>query len=683
MGIGLALLWRNRTLSFSLIICVALTAVWGGVVSIGAITEYPHVKLIQSAEAARDGAWMFLVYAIYGVRLRGSKHFLAQRRWLPWYTAGMILVLVHLYTLPWLLQWLGLPPSLESDFNFIMWLGFSVAILVMVEQIYRLSNASERWAIKYLCLGLGFLAGYDFLMYTEALILRHLNPRLWEARGAVAACTAPLIAIALIRSHKHNSEAQVSRHVVFHTFTLLASGFYLLYMAGVGYAINYFGGTWAGALQITFLSISALMFIVLMISSRVRNLVRVWLSKHFFSYRYDYRREWLDFTQKLAESANAAPRAVTRAMAQLCGSPAGLLWVRTEGGGFALIDHWQMPNPDLRCDLKPLAEWMQQRNWIIDFEEWREAPEIYNGLELPEELVAIPGAWLVVPLIFTERLQGFLLLCRPEVTPDVNWEERDLLKVAGRAAATHLALYQADNALLELRQFEAFNRLSAYVVHDLKNILAQQSLIVFNAEHCRDEPEFLDDVIETVGNSVQRMQRLMTQMRSGVRGARREPVDLQSLLADVIKNKSEQLPKPQFRQHSDSEEDPVVEADPEQLTAVFGHLIQNAQDATPDDGRIRVQLHVRTNTLEITIEDSGCGMDESFVKQRLFKPFDTTKGLTGMGIGAYESREYVRQLGGDIFVSSTPGTGSCFTIILPRLIQAAPETIRNGVVAGG
>ncbi len=673
LAVVVAVHWRNRALSLSVIICIVLTSVWGAVIALGTLPEKPPTTLMQSVEAARNAAWMFLLHSMYGARIRGHRHFLAYRQWLPWYSAGIALVVIWMYAVPLLLDSLDAPEQLKTDLGLILWLGFSLAVLVMVEQIYRLSTLAERWVVKYLCLGLSFLAGYDFLMYSQALVLRQMDPVIWQARGAVVAFTAPLLAVAVLRSRTYSTDLLISRHVVFHTFTMLAAGLYLIYMAGVGYAIHYLGGSWGGVAQVTFLSVSGLFFIVLMISSRVRDRLRVWLSKHFFSYRYDYRRVWLDFTNILADSSDATPRAVTQAMAKLCGAPAGLLWMRTESGGIVLIDCWNTPDPGPLGNLTPLARWLERRLWLIDFQEWRESPAHYEDLEMPPALAEFDQAWLLVPLMFGDRLQGILLLYRPAVVPDFNWEDRDLLKVAGRAAATHLAQYQASQALVELRQFEAFNRLSAYVVHDLKNILAQQSLIVFNAEQYRADPEFLDDVFETICNSVERMKRLMTQMRSGVRGEERERIALAALLRAVVADKSHEKPVPRLEC---IDGDCEVEADGEQLRAVFGHLIQNAQEATPDDGAITIRLSTHAGMVRIDIEDNGCGMDENFVSKRLFKPFDTTKGLTNMGIGAYESREYVRRLGGDIYVRSAPGRGSCFSISLPAavaLIMAIEE----------
>jgi len=310
----------------------------------------------------------------------------------------------------------------------------------------------------------------------------------------------------------------------------------------------------------------------------------------------------------------------------------------------------------------PLIRFLDQSGWIVDLDEYRESPSLYEELELPAWVMSIPDAWLVVPLRFNDSLLGFILIRHSSAQKSINWEDRDLLKMAGQQAAAHLAQHQADLALMQARQFEAFNRLSAYIVHDLKNILAQQSLIVSNAEKHKHNPAFVDDVITTIDNSVQRMTRLMEQMRSGMRGSNPQLLNLQTLLQQVIERRSGQRPVP----HLEVKDGGLgVEADKEQLGTVFGHIIQNAQEATADDGRIEIRLFRRDTQAIIEIEDSGIGMDADFISERLFKPFDSTKGLTGMGIGVFESREYIRSLGGEIQVESTPGEGSLFRILLP------------------
>lgn len=654
----------GRPLAWPLLVATTLTAIWAGTVATSSLLPYPLIKLMQLAEVARNSGWCFVLLRFIGLRLAGSDHILASNRWLKWYAAGVASVLIVLFLTPNLSQLLGLTNKVYSDIAFAVWLAMAVFGLLLLEQIFRNSSETERWSVKYLCLGLGFLFAYDFFMYAEALLFRQLSPPFWQARGFVVALAAVFLAVALGRSRQNNNNQNIylSRHVMFHSVTLLAAGLYLILMSLAGYFIQYMGGSWGGVLQIAFLCASGLLLITLLFSGQIRARTRVWLSKNFFSYKYDYRKEWLQFTTTLASGGDNVPENIVRAMANLTQSPGGLLWSKTMDGQIPFACSLEMAEPENPIETRELGAWLQQTEWIIDLREWRRSPDLYEKLHLPTAMADLPRAWLIIPLLFGNQLQGILLLRDSDLQQDINWEDRDLLKVAGRQAASHLAQYQANQALVESRQFEAFNRLSAYVIHDLKNILAQQSLIVSNAEKHRDNPAFIDDVITTVRNSVERMTRLMEQMRSGVRGLKTELVDLAPLLEKVVADRQKVLPAPSLELQAGSL---WVESDPELLATVFSHLIQNAQEATSNTGTVAVRLQQHGAQALVEIEDSGTGMSDEFLRTRLFKPFDSTKGLTGMGIGAFESREFVRSLGGDMKVSSATGKGSVFRVMLP------------------
>jgi putative PEP-CTERM system histidine kinase len=200
------------------------------------------------------------------------------------------------------------------------------------------------------------------------------------------------------------------------------------------------------------------------------------------------------------------------------------------------------------------------------------------------------------------------------------------------------------------------------VLHDIKNLIAQQSLLVGTAAQHKHKPEFIDDAIEIMAHSVAKMQRLMQLLRTGMPGGKLVSTDLAEVVSEAVNNCAGGTPVPAF----DSNVAEVrVTMDRDRMTSVIENLIRNAQDATADDGMVSVGLECRGDTVDILIEDDGCGMDEAFVRERLFRPFDTTKGDTGMGIGAYECREYVHSLGGTLQVDSEPGKGTRMQITLP------------------
>jgi putative PEP-CTERM system histidine kinase len=232
---------------------------------------------------------------------------------------------------------------------------------------------------------------------------------------------------------------------------------------------------------------------------------------------------------------------------------------------------------------------------------------------------------------------------------------------------------------MNARQFEAFNRLSSYVVHDLKNVAAQLALVVTNAERHRSNPAFVDDAFNTVSNATQKMNRMLAQLRKGGReDSRKAIVDLATVLQEAVSLRSVMQPVPVLTAEPGGL---LLLIDQDKLVNVLAHLIHNAQEASQPGGRVEVQARQQQEYAEIDIIDDGCGMDEQFIRERLFRPFDTTKGNAGMGIGAYESREFVWSQGGDMVVESQQGRGTRFRIRLPLYRDAAAPEGR-GVHAG-
>jgi len=653
---------RGRPFGSVLTIACALTMLWAAAVAAGTLMVYPPIALLKLAELARNAAWIFFLLQLTSLRFDGKTSSLGGRRWLPLFFVGLATTLAALFLLPALSNQLAIKQSTVIDVAFVVWIIIAIFGMALLEQIFRNSVSGERWSVKYLCFGLGGLFAFDFFMYAQALLFSQMDPQLWQARGLASALVGPLIAIGVARNTDWKQQLQLSRQVVFHTVTLLGAGVYLILMAVAGYFIKFMGGNWGAVLQIAFLIAAGALLLALLFSGKIRAKTRVFLSKHFFSYKYDYREEWLKFTETLARIGDNVPEGITGTMARLVNSPAGLLWGSRDGTYYRLLCYWQMPEPASNMEMAKLAAWLRQTQWVIDIDELRRIPDLYGDLDAPGWLTQIDDAWLIIPLMFNEDLQGILLLKHSPLQQSINWEDRDLLKTAGRQAASYLAQFMANQALIEARQFDAFNRLSAYVIHDLKNILAQQSLLVSNAQKHKHKPEFVDDMITTVGNSVGRMTSLMEQMRSGVRGSEPTELRLADLLQEAVSARERHEPKPELTVEM---ENTIVLSDKERLLTVFGHLIQNAQEATERGGRVSVKLQKSNGVALVEIADTGKGMDEDFVRLRLFKPFDSTKGLTGMGIGAFESREFIRSLGGDVKVESKPGQGSRFQVFIP------------------
>lgn len=609
-------------------------------------------------ELLRNAGWFIFLLALLNLAKREG------RRWPAYIGAyGVAVLLVQL------LLWLGwIPYSVLLS----VFVGAPAALMQMVvamlllEQLYRNTLPEQRWGIKFMCLGLLGLFVFDFYMFAEAVLFNAVDPALFQARGLINALAVPLIAWSVSRNPSLVLRFSLSRRALFHSASLLAAGIYLLLMAAAGYYIRYFGGDWGSIFQTVFLFGALVMLLVVMFSGTMRAYMRVFLSKHFFAYRYDYREEWLRFTRSLSEGEPGVHlrEHTIRAIATLVDCPAGALWLRGEKQDYQCVAHWNMraatgsePADSLFC------LFLEKKEWVIDLQEFDRLPESYGGLPaLPDWLLALLEVRYVVPLVLHDRLIGWVLLSNSRANLQLNWEVNDLLKTAGRQAAGYLAQLEAAEALLVARQFESFNRMSAFVIHDLKNVVAQLSLLLANAARHKNNPAFQEDMLETIGHAIDKMNRLLMQLRKGA-----QPIDLpegvalDAIVKMVLESKVLAMPKPEL---SESVSGLMILADADRLERVVGHLVQNAIDACAPQGKVDVSLSQCGGFAEICVADTGSGMSEQFIRERLFRPFESTKNM-GMGIGTYESREYVRQLGGEIAVDSHEGVGTRFIVKLP------------------
>jgi putative PEP-CTERM system histidine kinase len=660
LGALLLTSWRSRAHSGALAMASLLTVAWCSALGWQAMDPGAYGALGDVAEIVRNGGW-----SVFLLLLLGHFHTAESRR--TFYRVPVLALLAALYGGALLLtvfgNWdldmlgsTGFAPSVVAR------LGMAVMGMLLVEQLYRNKPAAERWSIKFACLGIGGLFVYDFYMFADALLLRKINPEIWAARGVVNALTVPLIAISAARSASWSNAISVSRRVLFHSAALFGSAIYLLAMGAAGYYLRYFGGSWGSVMQVAFLFGALVLLAGILFSGTFRAWLKVFISKHFYSYNYDYREEWLRFTRTLSEEGPGLGDRAIQAVAALVESPGGALWIRRESGRCEPFAQWHLGHRnDTISDSDPLFQFLETKQWVVDFAEYEVSPEKYGNIAMPDWLCHYPRARLIVPLMLQGRLFGFVLLLEPRSSINLNWEVIDLLKIAGSQAASYLAQQEAATALMLARQFESFNRMSTFVVHDLKNLVSQLSLMATNAVKHKNNPEFQEDMLETVTLSVQKMRLMLQKLSRQSSEERPTALFIDQLLQQAVTGKAAFEPKPEL--HIVDTKVRVL-ADAERLERVVGHLIQNAIEATDKDGSVRIVQKREGASVCIEITDTGSGMSEEFIRESLFKPFESTKSA-GMGIGAFESREYIDELGGRLEVASVPGSGTTFKIVLP------------------
>jgi len=672
--------WRRNPRALLLLAAMLATALWASTGIVAGITDIAGARIAEdAADAIRYAAWfLFVARLLAGGRGGGDGVAALESR-----KSTLALVIVALVAGVVLSDSLPVAKSLglaNTRLVFGVRLGLAVFGLMLVEQLIRRAHPQARWGVRPLVIALAGVFGFDLFMFADAMLFGRIDPDIWVARAIANTIVVPFIAVSTARNTGWAIEMHMSRGVVFHTTALFVSGALLLAVAGAGYIIRYFGGDWGRALSIELVFAALLLGALVIGSGRFRAWLKVFVSKHFFSYRYDYREEWLRFTRTLAtESAvQGVQERVVMALADLVESPSGGLWLADATRGFVPAARWNMP---VVAAVEPaggaLTSFLERTGWVVNLGEFATEPTRYPGLSLPPWLAALPGAWLVVPLASGAELLGFIVLTTPRTEIDVDWEVHDLLKTASRQAASYLGEIRATEALLEARKFDAFNRMSAFVVHDLKNLVAQLSLMLKNAERHRDNAEFQRDMLATVEHVVDRMNGLMLQLRAGTTPVEKPRlIELEPAVRRVCAAKS--------GAHAPIELDlmPGVLAlgHDDRLEHVIGHLVQNALDATAGGGRVTVRLDRDGEFARIEVGDTGAGMSEDFIRERLFKPFETTKAA-GMGIGVYESAQYVAGLGGRMLVDSTPNAGTRVRVLLPSADSAQAASARQSEAA--
>jgi putative PEP-CTERM system histidine kinase len=651
--------------SLALIFAVALSSIWAVT---GASVHLLSLRVLQTIHEALDalryGTWFTLLTLLLSLPQTDRS---PPPKWQPsrLIFIGGTIVFISLFCHGLRL----IDPLSPLAAHAARYAGLALVIfgIVLLEQLYRNTTEESRWNIKPLAIGLIAIFLFDLYFYSAAVMFRQIDDDAFAIRGFAYLFIIPLLILTVYRTRARPLNVTLSKTAVFRTTTLALVGLYLLSTSAAGYYVRYLGGSWGGALQLVVLFAALLLLMLLALSGSMRSRLKVLIGKNFFRYRYDYREEWLKFTNALCSENSVLQlgQQVIRGLGDMVESPAGSLWTKDASGRqFVQSARWNFPVSDIaEPGNSPMIASLEATGWVLSLEEFRSRPGRYGGLTPPPWLLEMSNAWLVIPLRTSAGMVGFVLLTTSRTPVDLDWEVSDLLKTAGRQAATFLAQMQATEALLESRKFDSFNRMSAFVVHDLKNILTQLSLMVRNAERHADNAEFQKDMLLTVRHAVDRMRQLMLQLREGATPADSfSGVSLDEIARRVQKSKAGALPVVDLKIH-----DAVsIRGHEERIERVIGHLVQNALDATPAEGRVWMTVRREAGMAQIEVGDTGQGMSADFIRERLFKPFQTTK-QAGMGIGAYESRQYIQELGGDIHVESEENAGTRFRVRLPLL----------------
>lgn len=641
------------------------SGIWAGFAGI-----FPAASAASAIlETLRNASWLAYMWIVSSAL--GTQHFPRAVRLIYKLVAVLIasLALIQLCDLFGLIAAARAPlvQSLYVNLNLIVAAG----LLVLVHNLYGILSPAARHGLGSTLAALTALWAYDLNLYAIGMVSGSPADELITLRPALSILLVPLFVLA--RRQGEGLRLTVSRRVAFQSLSLVAIGIYLAGMALTANVMRSLGGDYGRVAQQMVLMGALAALLLLVASPGSRAWLRVKVSKHFFRHRYDYRSEWMRFTETLGHPATtngSLESRVVKALADITGSPGGALMLPDETMTLSIeqVWHWDDFADPRHVIPASAARQLQETERVIEFDILRQGASA-ECAGLPGWMMRRTAIWVAVPLVHFGRLIGLVLLARPAHARRLDWEDFDLLKTVGGQVASYLSEARSQYALSEARRFDEFNRRFAFIMHDIKNAVSQLSLLARNAQRHADNPVFREDMVATLNNSVARLNTLLARLSQHNKGKDTHPERLS--LREVVDRI--------HAQHGVHH--PIVVgretgidayADRDRVEQILGHLVQNAIDASGCETPVRIAIREIGETVAIDVIDRGCGMSAEFIRDDLFKAFASTK-QGGFGIGAFEARALAMSMNGRIEVNSRLGEGSRFTLWLPKArAEAAP-----------
>ena len=635
---------------FTFVVALVATALWA--LAVAGIDERDMTARV--AESLRNLAWLVFMFALVR-RDRAAPHARAIG-----FVYGAVVLLILGGAGVMVVE--VLQPKLAHELasgSILLDMMVAISAMVLVHHLYLAVAPRARGGIRRVVVALAMMWATDLATFAVGYVTQAYDGPLVAVRGVLMALLAPLFAVAVLRNGDWT--LRLSRSIAWQSLSLAGIVLYLLVMVLVTSGIAAIGGAYTRIAQTAFVFGSTAAVLTLISSPWLKAWIKVQLAKHLFRHRYDYRMEWIRFTDTLGkpEGAVAREERVVKAVADLTDSPAGLLLV-PEGAGLGIGARWNWDQgglPTTTSD-EPLAEHLTHSGRIVELDTVRIDQATHeDGAAVPQWMLNEPLAWALVPLVHLDRLQGAILLARPPVDRALDWEDFDLLRIAGRQVASYLAEARAQEALAESERFDEFNRRFAFILHDIKNLVSQLTLTARNAERHADNPAFRADMVATLQDSAGRMNGLLARLlqHHSAQAEELRPTELLPLAERVAQRVAH----------------PVVVtgvpalalADPTRLEQLLGHLVQNAVEASAASDPVTLRVTASPSDVAIEVIDSGHGMSPAFLRDKLFKAFVSSKP-GGFGIGAFEARQLATAMGGTLSVVSREGEGTTFRVVL-------------------
>jgi putative PEP-CTERM system histidine kinase len=659
----LLLLRRRASFTGLLLACAtSVTAVWA--IAVAVSWSEPYSAALEGLALARAVAWFIFIVHLC------RRSVLSIRQLTPIFTTIALLALLLMVAMP---ATEAMAHQIEPVWSVLMGarIGIAVCNILLIENLYRNTPSDLRWHVNLLCIGLGALFLYDLLLYSDAVLFHRVSAVLYAGRASVTVLAAPLIAVAAARNRRWNIDIHVSRTVVFHSATLVASGIFLLALAATGEVFRASGAAWGAVAESTLIFAGLLTVLVFLTSNTMRSRLRVLFVDNFFTHRYDYRHEWARCIATLSAGdqmvGGAFQSRAIRAVADVVDSPGGAIFVRDpDGAVFQWAGSWNVPAVSTAISSDdPVVTAFGAEGRIVQFDDpGAPAP---TGADWRGEL---PFLWLAAPLCHVGQLIGFVALMPPRAPFKLDNEVFSVLRIVGQEVAIQVAERRARLRIAQTKQLEEYGKRFAFVIHDIKNVSGQLSMLLSNAELHADNPEFQRDMLATVRASVTRITNLLGKLQARDHAPATRlvlPIERIRIVAEQVRARYGAVILVEDDGRAAS-----IDIDAASFDAVLLHLIDNAIEASPAGAPILIRLRHEGLSVFVEIVDEGSGMTAEFIRDHLFTPLASTKH-DGHGIGVFQARALLREAGGDLTVRSRPSAGTTMRLMLPSAAVPAGD----------
>jgi putative PEP-CTERM system histidine kinase len=550
---------------------------------------------------------------------------------------------------------------------------YCVLALINLETTFSATTGSARWRMKFEFIGLVSILSVLIFYFSQGLLYRIINMNLMPIRSGIFIIAALLIGYSKV-FRGNDVKVQVSRYVLYRSLTLLIVGLYLVALGLMGEGMRYFRVPFGIDLTVFFSFAFGIILLILLLSEQLRRKVKVFINKHLYKHKHDYRDQWLKFTDKLSGCRLQADvhMAALSCYIEAFGLAGASLYLRVKGKD-VYVNTARLSMPDAPAEFTPskeLLSYFSDRDRILNPYDNEYTPNIEESACIRQT-----DARLIVPLIFDKKVEGLVFFKKQLVDEEFNYEDYDLMKTLAKQAAQSIVSYRLAEELVETMEMAAMAKMSSFVIHDIKNLTYSLSLLLNNSENFIDNPEFQSDMIATLRNTVSKMKFLISKLKST---PEKDSLNIaladvslivQEVVVDIMKTK----PEANIHYHGSPSFSLV---DREEIRKVILNLLMNALDAVGDKGAVSIETDISDKTVCMRVRDNGCGILDDFLRNHIFKPFRTTKEK-GLGIGLYQCKQIIEAHNGIIGAESVAGEGTVFTVCLPiaELTEnASPKT---------